>query len=312
MKPCAVARGAGIALVLVLGIVLGGGSARADAYGLTVSAFASACPAYNQCNTQQFNTGALPVKSITLNPMTASFTTSFPTGMASTYAGTQGTVTYGAASGTVFVESTAYCASPPGSNCFNTVASGVFQGFWNDTLTITSKTLPLGSQVNLMATMSIHADIYCTSVNASVQALGAFTVVPGTVGGVPPIILSSNLCNSLFQESQRETFTAFVGESVLVGGQLSLLASAYALNGQPSVVAVDPPASGFFIDSLTPGASYVTASGHSYSSTPEPGTLVLLGSGMPTLFYVVRRRRRSTSPTGRQFPIQGAGARYIS
>jgi len=99
--------------------------------------------------------------------------------------------------------------------CSERSVSGILERHANHNL----EDITLGSQVNLMATMSIHADIYCTSVNASVQALGAFTVVPGTVGGVPPIILSSNLCNSLFQESQRETFTAFVGESVLVGGQ---------------------------------------------------------------------------------------------
>jgi hypothetical protein len=81
-----------------------------------------------------------------------------------------------------------------------------------------------------------------------------------------------------------------VGEALAMQGQSSIFAGAQGLNGEPAVATVDPPASAFFIDSATPGASYVTASGHSYSSTPEPGTLTLFGSGLFGLGSVLRRR----------------------
>jgi hypothetical protein len=292
VKRCAVVRGTGVALVLLLGI-LGESSAWADSFGLTVSALAAPCiNGAGQCNIQGLDVGPLQVNSITVNPIFSYATYGFPAlgNGATALAQTEGTVRFGAITGSVFGSAYESCPSPPGSDCFEAIGAGRFDGFWNDTLTVTSRTLPAGSPVDLMATASIDAETHCTGVGASVQALAFLEAEPGTLGGVPPLVLSSNLCNSVFQQSQSETFTALVGESVFVQGQLSLLASGYALNSEPAVATVDPPASQFFINSLTPGSTYVTASGHSYSSTPEPGTLMLFGSGLLGLGTVLRRR----------------------
>ena len=286
VQGCAVVKGARVALMLVVGIVLGRGGALADSFGLSVNAVASAViTAAGQSDVQQLNTGLLQVKSITVNPITASVSASFPgSGSASASAETEGEVRFGTITDFVSASGSESCQAPPGTECFGTNPTASFVGIWQDAITITSNTLPDGSPVDLVATVSVDGELHCTGVGASVQNLATFTVGPS------PLVLSSNLCNSVFRESQSITVAAFVGEALAMQGQSSIFAGAQGLNGEPAVATVDPPASAFFIDSATPGASYVTASGHSYSSTPEPGTLTLFGSGLFGLGSVLRRR----------------------
>jgi hypothetical protein len=121
--------------------------------------------------------------------------------------------------------------------------------------------------------------------NGSVQTIAGISVQ-----GAPGNSLSfqSSACNSTFDKSGIFLVPTSVGASFLAEGQLALTATE-AFGGFASI----DPSADFFIDSLTSGASYTTASGITYftttSSVPEPGTFVLLTGGLIMLATALRR-----------------------
>jgi hypothetical protein len=88
------------------------------------------------------------------------------------------------------------------------------------------------------------------------------------------------------------------GDTVVVEGQLSMDAigtTQYGLNYSASAsIGTDAyftdPA--FFLDPITPGATYTSASGMNYASVPEPGSVVLIGSGLMVIAILRKRLSR--------------------
>ena len=80
------------------------------------------------------------------------------------------------------------------------------------------------------------------------------------------------------------------GDTLRVDGQLSMDTIGTTLYGlgyssNASISALDPA---FFLDPITPGATYMSASGVSYeslSAVPEPNSVVLIGFAMVTMLF---------------------------
>jgi hypothetical protein len=124
----------------------------------------------------------------------------------------------------------------------------------------------------------------------------AVTDIASFTGGSNSITFADQTCNTVLQGTQTFTVPTTVGADLPVEGQLNVVAGASGFNVDfsASTAAVDPPSSVFYIDSLTPGASYTTASGNTYftpaSGVPEPGTLLLFGAGLLGVIGATRRK----------------------
>jgi len=264
--------------LIVVGVCFGPGHLRANQVGLTVSSGAEACTGGNVCDQQQF---ALTLVQPTINTLlTATQVSQFDGSSVS--ASSSGTVQFGSITGLVSanVVGGSNAVEPPGTGLGGTGGSAVFNSSWEDSLVVTSTTLPKGAAVNLLFTMSLDGTLSCTG-SASVSALSAF------VAGVSVIQSLDQTCNSSLQGSQTLVIATTVGSDLQIEGQLDISANANGVSSATSTATVDPPTSQFFIDSETAGASYTTASGSTYFSSPttvpEPSSLLLLGSGMLAL-----------------------------
>jgi hypothetical protein len=186
-----------------------------------------------------------------------------------------GTVAFGSLSGSVVGAG----GGDGGANGF-----GQYTGDWEDTLNIVSTTLPVDTTVDLLFTLSVDATMSCSGVGSSVDTSAGFS---STAGG--NIAFESGTCNSTLAKTGTAVVQTFVGDSFLVEGELDLSAE----NIFAGTASVDPNGS-FFIDSITPGASYTTASGVSYVTPPitaaEPSSVGLLALGLLGLMAVSIKR----------------------
>jgi hypothetical protein len=123
---------------------------------------------------------------------------------------------------------------------------------------------------------------------------------PGTLAEADVFNSARNPMNHL--QTVQQVVTGYVGETLQFSVQLvlSTAASSSFLNTGPHTSGADASntAAGF-VDVLTPGASYITASGINYTSTavatPEPATpfLLLMGFGGMVLLKKRGFRKRS-------------------
>ena len=179
-----------------------------------------------------------------------------------------GYISYGHIDGFVYSKaSISFSIYPPGNGSGlgddGTSASGNFFGDWKDTLTVRSATLPVGTPVQLSFTDSVAA--------ATLNATGPN---PGTQASLNSVFFagqnSLNLSATVAQEelgfTQTKTMviSTAIGQQISIEGYLDVIANAEPFNERPGTAYVDPPTASFYINSLTPGASYTTASGMNY------------------------------------------------
>jgi hypothetical protein len=186
-----------------------------------------------------------------------------------------GSVAYGSLDGIVLGSG----SGEGGANGF-----GQYTGDWQDTLTIVSSTLPLDTPVDLLFTLSVDATMNCSGVGSYVDTSASFA---SSNGGT--ISFESGTCNSTLAKTGTAVIQTFVGNSLVVEGELDLSAE----NIFAGSASVDPTAA-FFINSATPGASYLTASGASYETqptkAPESPSVGFLVVGLLALVRLPRKR----------------------
>jgi hypothetical protein len=268
-------------LFLAAGVLLIQTYASADTVGLSASAVAEASvlPG-SQHQTGQFS-GAV-ASGVTVGPFSpdVSYTNGVVTGEGT--AQVFGYVQFGLIAGFV---------SASGTGTAGGEGQASWQGIWQDTLTITSTTLAAGSPVDLQFSLFVGpGTVSCSGTNSVANAEGTFSAGVGNPIG---ITLLDETCNTGFKLSQTMTLATTVGAQIPVEGQELLNADAASLDITTSTASVDPSDS-FFIDSLTPGASYTTASGATYftppiTPAPEPSSLLLFGTGLLTLIGARRK-----------------------
>jgi hypothetical protein len=192
---------------------------------------------------------------------------------------------------------------------------------WSDKITITSSGLPKGTLVDLRTTFLLeatggghptipgYADISWNEHVAIDANVWLSTLPPGWTRywtGYGPIEYDYSANSTTCAASGMCAPTEFkfdqwvaVGSSYTIGASLSggAVAVTGVYDGSPFVSDAlevwNASSTGIYeLDILTPGASYVSASGHVYSATPEPASLLLLGSGMAALAGTIRRKLR--------------------
>jgi hypothetical protein len=196
-------------------------------------------------------------------------------------ASASGSVQFGSISGVVSATGN---AGPIANGGF-----AVFDGIWDDTLTVTSSTLAAGTTVDLLFTMAYNFSTTCSGANGSPFAEAEFET--GSQDVPLQFVTASTSdpsCNQKSAGTQTLNVVTFVGATTGVLGFSSLFAAA----GEGSSGQADAPVD-FFIDSETAGASYTTASGTNYSTpiptVPEPSTFGLFGLGLLGLIALRRK-----------------------
>lgn len=183
---------------------------------------------------------------------------------------------------------------------------------WSDTAMIVSDTLAAGTGVDLRFTLRMDSQIDLAGAPVVCLDSGnrAFADSRFTLGNPGAIALSmkhdtcaygwSNSAAALVTtglgSSSNEISRIYhttVGQAVPIGGWLSTYSKTVATSAKPDMTALANANSYFYVDVVTPGVSYTTASGASYSSpVPLPGAVWLLAGGLAGLAGFARRNPR--------------------
>jgi len=186
---------------------------------------------------------------------------------------------------------------------------------WSDTATIVSDTLAAGTGVDLRFTLRMDsqidlagAPVVCLDSSNRAYADSRFTL--GNPGAIA-LSMKHDTCPYGWSNSAASLVTTglgsssneisgiyhtTVGQAVPIGGWLSTYTSANAYSAKPDMAAWATANSSFYVDVVTSGAGYTTASGASYASpVPVPGAVWLLASGLAGLAGFARRNLRHSS-----------------
>jgi hypothetical protein len=183
---------------------------------------------------------------------------------------------------------------------------------WQDQVTITSATFANGTPVELLLTQVLNASMTSAGNAGSTIIDNVLTdalQVNGSIGALQTAFNNGDLsngigtvCSGLCSASQSLVLEAAVGQTINIRADLFLNAFASAICDGPSACTsafaqLDAGHTALtFLDFLTPGASYSTASGVTYFTptaiVPEPSTILLLGAGLVGL---VAWRRKQTA-----------------
>jgi hypothetical protein len=140
---------------------------------------------------------------------------------------------------------------------------------WSDTFTATSNTLPIGTPVNMLATLTFHRTLSASNPSVTVQTSAGLS-------GPFSLNISDSLAAPNPTQSVSTTFSAFVGSSFAVTGSLYFQVNGSASGGGSVSGSIDVSNTATFtLVSLNPAATYSTASGVNY--VPEPASIAIAG-----------------------------------
>jgi hypothetical protein len=152
---------------------------------------------------------------------------------------------------------------------------------FQDTLTITSNTLSVGTSVDFLVTLSLQRSLSATCPPNESKVLANFNL------GINDLRYDESRCFGLAVDNLTAVMSFVIGQEVLLSSQLQI----YAGSGnccEPGHAETDAVLR-FFIDPMGNGFGYRTASGNDYASAavtaPEPTTLTLLVTGLVALLY---------------------------
>lgn len=234
----------------------------------------------------------------TLLPLSESLsaTGSSPSG-SSMSAASSGVADYGILRGFAATAS----ARPPGSSDLRAVAVSLANLSWADTFVFTGPagTASVDARVTLMLDGTLSAA--CASDKSNCQAAAQINLHSSTQPALlPEIVLKEG--NTDFTRLPPVTEDGVVsftnGSTVQISSQLLVSSDAGpALPGADTTSSDFMSTGRFFIDVLTPGASYKTASGHVYSAVPsavpEPAGIALVLLGLGAIAGVSIRKKRN-------------------
>ncbi len=172
---------------------------------------------------------------------------------------------------------------------------------WEDILTVTSGTLPMGSlcqiKFNMLEDGSLSATVPSGNVTyAFVQA--EFNVSNLTNQGEPAQRQQYQQSVGYGGANENDPFILFnaqVGDQIGISGDLAstVVADNGSLNGTVSATSDYLNTANFYADPLTPGVSLISASGHNYSSpVPEASTGLSFGGLLLGLGGIMLRARK--------------------
>ncbi|MBX9652162.1 hypothetical protein K2Y11_00940 [bacterium] len=161
-------------------------------------------------------------------------------------------------------------------------ANADVQGFWTDTVTITSSTLANGTPVSFLATIVLHSTI-----TGSQPGTHAYAYLNGPFG----LNVTNDVSSPHYELTASTVVSTTVGSTLNLSSSLTLHADAGGIapfNLSASVLAENTAY--FKFDAITPGASYSAASGAVY--VPEASSSVMMLSALVFASLGMRIRRR--------------------
>ena len=177
------------------------------------------------------------------------------------------------------------------SSCVDFGGTAEFQIYWYDTLFIGG--LPAGTPVDLLVTIALDSTVGSSGPCSGQLCSGAFADSNATVSSQEVSATNNGSDNGLITQSMVAYTTA--GSALDLSVELEGGASAVS-DGSGSYFATADASdtANTYITVLTPGATYTTASGATYTApaVPEPASFWLLAMALPALGVRARHRVR--------------------